>query len=268
MSESEKSIRYMRRGVAQLAERRSPKPKAGGSRPSTPASYDQQGKRLDPVPAAQCMRDRWRWPAHGWKSEHWQRCVARGTQWPRMSRNRWRSQSTPVHPRSSSGDRQGHVADAQGGVDHHRRGPDHGDAGVAVLHAGGPGHGLAGQLDSGVRPLMPSTRAASRQDGAAAESNGIRDEEHGEAVVHRARLHQLRAQGGGRHPRAREAGRPRAPVRGDRGADRGRGGGRRGRKMQTERKFLPGLCAGQDGDDRRGVPADQEHAEGHWLPRL
>ena len=40
---------------------------------------------------------------------------------------------------------------------------------------------------------------------------------------------------------------------------------KRGRKVQSERKFLPGLRADQDGDDRPRLPADQEHAEGDGL---
>ena len=41
---------------------------------------------------------------------------------------------------------------------------------------------------------------------------------------------------------------------------------RRGRKIKSERRFFPGLCAGQDGTDRRGLSPDQEHAEGDRLP--
>ena len=56
-------------------------------------------------------------------------------------------------------------------------------------------------------------------------------------------------------------------VRGDPRADRE---GRRGAARPQGRcraQVLPGLRAGEDGDDGRGLPPDQEHAEGHRLPR-
>ena len=63
------------------------------------------------------------------------------------------------------------------------------------------------------------------------------------------------------------AARPVRHVRGDPGADRE---GRRDAPRPQGRcraQVLPGLRAGEDGYDRRGVPPDQEHAEGHGLPR-
>jgi hypothetical protein len=41
---------------------------------------------------------------------------------------------------------------------------------------------------------------------------------------------------------------------------------RRGRKVDAERKFFPGLCHGACRPHRRGVPPDQEHTEGHRVP--
>ena len=43
---------------------------------------------------------------------------------------------------------------------------------------------------------------------------------------------------------------------------------RRGRKIKSERTIFSGLCAGQDGNDRPGLPSDQEHPQGHRFSRI
>ena len=58
------------------------------------------------------------------------------------------------------------------------------------------------------------------------------------------------------------------PVRGRHRPDRE--GRRDAPRPQGRRRaqILPGLRAGEDGYDQRGVPSDQEHAQGHRFPRF
>ncbi len=42
---------------------------------------------------------------------------------------------------------------------------------------------------------------------------------------------------------------------------------RRGRKVQSERRFFSGLRPGEDGHDRRGLPPDQEYTQGDRISR-
>src|SRR5262245_14347444 len=89
----------------------------------------------------------------------------------------------------------------------------------------------------------------------------------GEALVHRPGLFEFRAQGRRFDPRAGQAAPPRSPVRRGHGTDRkGRGGAPR-TKSRRRAQILPRLRAGEDGPHRRGLPPDQEHAEGHGISR-
>ena len=59
------------------------------------------------------------------------------------------------------------------------------------------------------------------------------------------------------------------PVRAGSGADRGSRRDAPRAQDQERAALFPGLCAGEDGTDRPGIPSDQEHPEGDrvsWVP--
>ena len=92
---------------------------------------------------------------------------------------------------------------------------------------------------------------------------------HDETLVHRSRLLELREEGG----RTRSRSRPRPKGLGDL-FEAGAGADRRSRRDaprpqdQERAPLLPGLRAGEDGNDRSGLSSDQEHPESHGLPWL
>ena len=134
------------RPVAQLVERRSPKPQVGGSRPSWPANTigndgnDEQ--KLKHLPA-RWTRSIWRWLA-SWCWRHWwpittlttrrlssacleySRLSVSALAWPRSTQ--LGQVSLAVHPGLARRDSQGHLADAAG--------DDADDAGRLRIRAG------------------------------------------------------------------------------------------------------------------------------------
>ncbi len=110
------------RGVAQLAERRSPKPKVGGSRPSAPAMISQSGRSLAST----------------------QIVITRSLRACRLSRPELATVSVDrasANPFQFFQEVRQEVAKVtwpilEGGLDHHADGADHGGHGVGVLHHG------------------------------------------------------------------------------------------------------------------------------------
>ena len=87
------------------------------------------------------------------------------------------------------------------------------------------------------------------------------------AVVRDPRLLGLREEGRAVDQGAGPAEGHGRPDRGGPGADRGGGRGAQGQQEgQRRAQVLPGLRAGEDGDDRRDLAPGQEHAEGDRLP--
>ncbi len=236
------------RGVAQLVERRSPKPKAGGSRPSAPASY------CYPL----CMCDFSREGSRRRREVDNQ--AAGGRAFLRPQDHGQMKNPLDLHPRGASGSIEGHVADLERGLDHDGHGARHGDPHIDLLPGRRSDHRLRRSFHSRVRRTDPRLT----RDGSSTEGERLK---HGEALVHRARLLELREEGGGCHQGPREDCRPLGSVRGGAGADRGRGRGAARAQGAGRAQVLSRLRAGQDGDDGCRLSPDQEHAEGDGLPR-
>ncbi len=92
------------RGVAQLVERRSPKPKAGGSRPSAPANHCYASHAA---------------PARRVEAAQRSRTIRSGRPRVFAAGGAWADEKSPdVHPRGTSGSIESDVADLERGLDH------------------------------------------------------------------------------------------------------------------------------------------------------